>query len=446
MAERKLTTTDVLRPVIKVGVLGLGAGLFGGVSVILRSHRELTHRSVTLHPILQKIFDFEQRTITLNSKLWAAVHRTHHQVSDVALGPFGRIANAVNWIRDNPDKAQGVEIPETYPYLDPFVERFTLEEVMKIGNLANNFFRDRLGDRHRPPESYTTEELNVLLNPREPTYWYSNQKHTGDYTQEEMEDTLGGDPHAPARFSESNGVRSELFHIPKVYQGAAGLFRAHPELLPEDLQSEDGQCRQYGKFDAALGLGIFSAAVLVTRGKYAPKDFLIAALQGTAIESIKWGLQLLGGNMVNAFGHAGNLNERQVVRVIQKHEYKIQPNPDGTVVTKGERIGGLISSLLKRLTLDEVGRQWEHHIDPSKIAYTFQKGFQAFDEAPFGSFIHFLAQSRWFPLINPGSGFDLKEGERRPDELHPAAQIVNDIRSEQLIKAREQNLFSGTIA
>lgn len=443
MAERKLSATDVLRPVIKVGLLGLGAGIFGGVSVTLRSHRELTHRSITLHPILQKIFDFEQRTITLNSKLWAAVHRTHHEMSDVALGPFGRIANAVNWIGENPDKAQGVEIPKTYQGLDPVVDVFTLDQVMKIGTLANQFFRERLGKRYQEPEDYSTEGLNEILT--KSTHKYSNQKHEGDYTLEEMEDNLGGDPHSPARFPDSNGVRSELFHIPKVYQGLAGLFRAHPELLPEDLQSEDGQVRQYGKFDAALGVAIFSAAVLVTRGKYTPRDFLIAALEGTAIDGIKWGLQLLGGNTVNALGHAGNYSEGQTVRVIQNHEYKIQPNVDGTVATKGKRMS-LIDSFLNRLTLDEAFRQWEHHFDPSKIAYTFQKGFQAWNEAPFGSIVDFLAQSRLFPLINPGSGFDFKEGERRPDELHLAGQIINDIRAAQAMKAREQKLFSGTIA
>lgn len=427
MAERKLTTTDVLSSVIKVGLVGIGAGLLGGASTTLRDHRELTHRSITLHSILQKFFDLEQRTLTVVPGLWAAVHRIHHQMEDVALAPFGRIANGVNYIRDNPDKAQGIKIPKAFRHLDPIVDSFTLEKVMEIGTLANNFFRERLGDRYKAPESYTAEELNALLNPREPAYWYSNKIHTGDYTQEDMEDILGGDPHSPSRFSDPNGIRSILMHIPKVSQGAAGLFRAHPELIPEDLQSKDGQYKQYGKWDIALGFGISIAAVLAARGKFTPKDFLIAAVQGSAINSIKIGLQIIGINTVNSLGHAGRLNERQLVRAIQDHEYKIQPNPDGTISTDVERMSW-IGRLLSKLTFDEVGRQWEHHNDPSKIAYTSKEGLQAWFEASWGSFVSYLAQSRWFPLINPGSGFDLKEGERRPDQRHPAVKIIHNIR------------------
>lgn len=438
MTERKLTATDVLRPVIKVGLLGVGAGIMGGVSIVLRGHQELTHRSIKLPTILQKLSDFEQRTVTVDTRFWAAVHRIHHEMTDVALAPFGRIANAVNWIRENPDRVQGVKIPETIRYLDPFVERFTLEEVMNIGNLANEYFKHRLRDKYRVPESYTSEELNALLypDPEKPPYLYSNEKHTGDYTLDNMMDILGGDPHSPARFPSLNGVRSELLHIPKANEGAAGLFWAHPELLPEDLQRTDGRYRRPGKLDVALGFGVFSAAVLVSKGKYTPKDVLIAVIQGSVINGIKIGLQLIGGNSVNAFGHAGDPTEKQVVSIIWDRECKMQPNQDGTLSTDADRMGW-IGQLIKRLTFEEAGKQKEHHNDPSKIAYTSQEDWQACLEVPWGSTVSYFTRNRLLShIIEPGLGFDLREGERRPDQPHPAVKIIDDIRADQIKNAR----------
>lgn len=435
---------NVLRPIVETGIAGFTAGLLGGASVTLRSHRELTHKSVVLHPILQKVCDFEQRTVTIKTRNWAEVHRIHHKWPDVAAAPFSRIANGIRWIRENPDKAEGVKIPETYPNLDPFVPEFNLAQVVEIGDLITEYFRQRLKG-YKPRESYTAEELKALLNPKQPTYWYSDQPHQGEYNQEEMEDILGGDPHSPARFSDSNGVRRELLHIPKVNEGASALFRAHPELMSEDLQSEDGQYKQYGKWDMALGFGIASAAVLVARGKYTPKDFLIAATQGSAINTIKIFLQLIGGNTVNSFGHAGSLTDREIIKIMRGQEAnKIPVNPEGSISADTMR-AGLIGRFLGWFTFDEVGGQKKHHDDPSKIAYTSEIGLKAHREAPWGSFISFLAQSKWVPFINPGPGFDLKEGERRPDEAHPAVGIINRIRAAQLVKD-DSSLFSGRIS
>lgn len=434
MVERKLTITDVLRPVIKIGLIGFGAALFGGASITLRDHRELVHRSVKNSSFLQKIFDFEQRTLGVDPRFWAAVHRIHHQMTDVNLAPFARIARRYDWGINNPDKVEGVEVPDSFPLLDPEVESFTLPEVVQIGNLAREFYLQRLGDRYREPETYTAEESIAVFHRTTPAYWYSNKEHTDGFTQEDMEDILGGDPHSPVRFPVANGIRTELFHFPKVNEGAAALFRAHPELLPEDLQSADGKYRKYGKPDIALGFGIAALAVLLARHRFTPKDFLIAAIQGIAINSIKIGFQVIGGNIVNALGHGGKL-EGQLTRAIKNDANKIQPNPDGTFSTNTRRMG-LIGSFLSRLTFDEVGGQWEHHEDPSKIAYTSERGLQAWEEAPWGSFVSFLARSRWFPLINPGSGFDLRKSERRPDQPHPAVEIIQNIRAAKLRKAR----------
>jgi hypothetical protein len=427
------TARKVLGPIAETALIGYAVGVLGGMSVTLRGHRQLTHRSVSLPRWVERGCDFEQRTVTVNTILWSAVHRIHHQMPDVALAPFGRITNAVNWVRDNPDQFPGAKIPEAYPHLDPFVQEFTLDQVMEIGGLTNKFLRDRLGERYRPPESYTAEELKALLHPEQPTYLYPSQPHVGDYTLQEMEDILTGDPHSPVRFHGANGVRSELFHFPKLNDGAAGLLRAHPELIPKDLQSEDGQYKRYGKLDLALGFGIATAAVLLARGKYSPKDLLRAAIQGSAINGIKIGLQIIGGNTVNSLGHAGSLTEGQAASAVRSQKYKIEVNKDGTVSANVER-AGWTGVFLGGFTLDEVGGQGEHHDDPSKIAYTSETGPKAWREAPWGSLISLLAKSKWFPLINPGAGFELREGETRPDEAHPAVAIIQRIRAEQIAK------------
>ncbi len=433
--RREHPVFDVLRPIAITVAAGYAAGKLAGAGVTLRNHRELTHKSLVVSPILQKVIDLEQRTVTVDTKFWAGVHRIHHLWRDTKTAPFSRIANGVKWMNNNPEKAQGVEKPKKYRYLDPFVEEFTEGQVLEIGNLTTEFLKEKLGKRYKQPESYTTEELVALLNPQKPTYLYSDESHEDGYTQEEMQDILTSDPHSPALFPGSNGVRTELLHIPKVNKGATDLLRTYPDLLDEDLQSKDGKYKKPGKLDMALGFGILSLGVLIARGigakgKLTPRDFLIAAIQGSAINSIKIGFEIIGGNSVNSLGHMGTPTESELVRAIGSKEYTIQPNKNGTAYTDA-RSAGWIGRFFTRLTLDEVGGQKEHHDDPSKIAYTSETGLEAWRNARWGSFVSFLAENKWFPLIKKGKGFDLKPGERRPDEAHPAVELIEQIRAEQ---------------
>jgi len=101
----------------------------------------------------------------------------------------------------------------------------------------------------------------------------------------------------------------------------------------------------------------------------------------------------------------------------------------------------MIGRILSRITFDEVGGQDHHHHLPADIAYTNLTGWAAWKRAPWGSLVKSLAHSKRFPLINPGPGFDLKPGERRPDEPHPAMDIIHLRRAEQLRKKQAVAIF-----
>ena len=302
MSER-VHPGEVLRTVAKIGAVGFAAGLVGDTGITLRDHRELTHRSVDLHPALRKFFDWEQRTITVGEPtVWASVHRIHHQMPDGTLAPFYQIARAVNWIQANPEQAEGVSVPDSFEQLDPFVEKFSRDDVMEIGNQADTFMRDRLGDEYEEPTGYTPEELQVLFNPTEPRYFYNrNPKREGDYTQDEIAAILLGDPHSPVRIPppEENGVRGVAKSNVTLYSHDADMFRARPDLKPKDLQNEDGSNRLASRLDIAAGVLIPGVAVLLKRGKYTPKDFAKAAAAGLAIDAVRIATEVIGGNITN---------------------------------------------------------------------------------------------------------------------------------------------------
>lgn len=430
----------VLRTAAKLGAVGFGAALVGDTGITLRDHRELTHRSVELHPWLQRFYDWEQRTITVGEPtVWASVHRIHHQMPDGTLAPFYHITRAMNWMRDNPQLAEGVTIPDSFVHLDPFVDSFSRDDVTEIGNQAVDFMRERMGDEYEEPTGYTKEELHALFNPTKPRYFYERDpQREGDYTQDEIAAILLGDPHSPVRIPppEENGVQGVLKTNVTLYSHDADLFRARPDLKPKDLQNEDGSNRKASRLDIAAGVLIPGVAVLLKRGKYKPKDFAKAALAGVAIDAVRITSEVVGGNITNSLGHSGTLTQKEMFKAIQNGKYKPVPNEDGTVSTNTEN-AGIMGRALSKFTLDEVGGQEVHHTNPEKIAYTHKTGWGAWVEAPWGSLVSVLANSEWFPLINPGPGFDLKEGETRPDMPHPAFELIHRRRVEQLHNASQ---------
>lgn len=364
-----------------------------------------------------------------------AVHRIHHHLPDTTLSPFLRISQAINWVEANPEQVQDVVIPDSYKHLDPFVDRFSREDVLAIGHYAEKIMKERLAAIYQPPKSYSSRELETILNPSEPMYFYpKNLKLDCEYSQDEIEDILLGDPHSPVRIPppEKNGVRGVLKRNVTLYSHASHLFRDRPELKPEDLQTgkkvDHRQVRIRGFVEGSL---IAAGLVLLGRNKYEPKDFLKAVPAGIAINIVKLGLHIFGGNVTNSLGHAGVMTPERFRRAIGSSEYKPTLNLDGTVSTDSVN-GGRIGRFISILTLDEVGGQQEHHLGPDKIPYTSSKGVKAWSEAPWGMLLSALARSKYFPLIKEGQGFELKMGETRPDEPNPAMEIIHRRRVEQL--------------
>lgn len=434
-SKEKIQPSEILRSAVKITAAGLALGVPGVAGVTALHHRALTHGSLEINPFLEAAINAEMKLYSPEPRIWAAVHRVHHSVPDAALDPFLDIAQVIKWKQANPDKAQEVTIPDSFPYLDPFVDAFSLSDVVEIGYHAENIMRDRLGGSYEPPSSYTKEELQAILNPTEPMYFYRRgPKHVGDYTQREIAECLLGDPHSPVRIPppEQNGVRGVLEYNVQLYSRVSHLFRDRPDLMPKDLQNIDGSISRNRSFeDVARGVMLPAVLTLIAKGKYKPEDFAKAAFTGGAIYAIKLGLHIFGGNITNSLGHAGVMTSERFINAIFGKEYKPVLNPDGTVSTDSVN-SGVLGRLISIFTGDEVGGQKEHHLGPGKIAYTSQEGIRAWMEAPWGRFLSFLARSRYFPLINEGPGFDLKEGEIRPDEPNPGVLIIHRNRVRQM--------------
>ncbi len=436
MSEKLKKVMKAGQPVAEILGAGLALGVVGAAEITALHHRQKTHRSLSLHPLLVKLIEFDQRTVSVgNTEGWAGVHRIHHNVPDGTLKPFLDISRAVHWMEENMDKVPSAYVPDTFKGLDPFVDTFTLEEVVGIGDKAENFMRKRLGDKYVRPDGYTEEQLERLLHSGDPAYFYPDIEVGDDYTQDQVEHILLGDPHSPVRIAppQMNGVRGVATHNLSLYRVASEMFNKRPDLLPDDLHPVDGKLRQATKAEIAAGVLIPAAAVLLRRGKYTPKDFAIALGVGAVIDVTRIGLMLAGSGMVNSLGHAGTLTDRELMKAIQKGVYKPQVNPDGSVTTNTED-AGIPGKILHALTLDEVGGQAEHHGYPEKIAYTDKTGWRAWVEAPWGSLLSALAHNKHFPLMNPGQGFDLKPGETRPDVPDPGMQMIHDIRAREYAK------------
>ena len=452
MSERTKNFRKYAQPVAEVAAAGMIWGLKRVRDITEEHHRSQTHRSVTLPRFRQKLIAFDQGGFGVKSiPVWAAVHRIHHSMPDVTLKPFYDIARAVDWMKENPEKAQGVTIPKIFRYLDKKVDVFSLEDVMEIGHQADELVKRRLKDTYKKPDGYTKEELLAILNPTAPQYYYPKDKHEGSYTQDDKARNLLSDPHSPLliRPPEENGVRGVIKQNVKLYTGSADVFRAHPELMEEDLQKDHRDRSMKPEIIACIVIPSILALARIKhkrgkqqgeKGLFKPlingklegkKDVAKAVTAGAAIDGISTFDAVTGGRIVNALGHAGRLTPQKLWAAIRNRVFIPDANIDGTLSTDTED-SGFLGRALSRLTFDEVGGQDHHHHVPGDIAYTNLTGWAAWKRAPWGSLLKTLAHSERYPFVNPGPGFDLKPGETRPDEPHPAVEIIHERRAEQL--------------
>ncbi len=423
--KERIDVSKVVLTAAKIVGAGFLAAIPGIAGVTARHHRELTHRSLELDPALEEWIDREMRTYAPTTEIWAAVHRLHHHFPDTSLYAIWKTAGAIK-------QASGIEIPNHYPFLDRFAV-LTADDIVEIGDYSDEYLKDRLGGTYEPPSKYSKDQLRVLLDPQEPRYLYPEKRHDGSkYSQDEKARILLRDPHSPALMDRRNGVRGVLGSNVALYREASHLFRDHPELMPKDLQATVNIDPTATRVDAFIEQSLDLAdLVLRARNKYQPEDQLKALLAGVAINTVKLGFHIAGGNITNSLGHAGETTPLSFLQAIFAKDYQIKLNSDGTISTDAV-YGGPFGRLVSWLTFDEVGGQDVHHKRPDQIAYTFAQGLRACREAPWGKVLDGLAESPYFPWINPGKGFDLKEGETRPDMPNPGVLLIQRRRAEQL--------------
>jgi len=441
-------TREVVPPITKTVVKGAPLVIYLATAVTsLLNHRQKSHGSIELHPAVEKVFTMEQYSMGIDPNIWATVHGPeHHRFSDATLYPFYKVARAVHWLEQSKDSevASKVAIPETFPHQDPYVEKFTLEDEMRIGDHAIGVVKDKLGEDYREPSEYSIEELNAILHPTEPQYYYEPyDKKKREYSQEDIARILLTDPHSPSLQplgkgtgrSRNNmvvqGIKNEL----KDYKRASNLFKAKPHLKPENLQREGEEPNEsYGR-EMIAGFVVAALGTLLIRNKYKKEDAFIAAAVGSALNGIRMGTAVVGGMVINVLGHASSLDKETLVESIKNNNYRIKPRQDGSVATNTANAGA-IGKGINVVLLDE-GEQAVHHQFPQNIAYTRRKGLSAFIDAPFGSAISFLANSKFFPLIKPGKGVPLDKDGRRTDMKHGAVEIIELAREVQM-KAEEE--------
>lgn len=428
--QQKSTARKVAEGAALVAAVGVAEAGVGVAGITWRSHRELTHRSLELHPKLAAFFDAEQRSLGIKDPtVWAAVHRIHHSMTDATLYPFYKIHHAIRAA-----EAQGIPIPDSFPHLDPYVDSFSRKEVEAIGRRADTVVHERLQDGYEPPTFQSRAEIEAVLKPTEPTYYYPPYAKHPEYTQDDLARILLTDPHSPAlvrRNGRHNGVQGVLTQNVFLYKTTADMFREKPFLKPDDLitgtegQEPSARNAVIGSF-LLNGFGVLGYRLATGKGGLKPKDIAIAAAAGAAITGVKVGSEIAGGAAVNSFGHAGKLDVKELFRAATKRDYVVALNPDGSLTTDTIYAGAL-GRVLGWITFDEVGGQAFHHLYPDKIKYTDKTGLAGWIDAPWGSFTEWLADSP-IPLVNPGKGFgDLP----RPDVPDEGVLMIQKARAKQ---------------
>ena len=423
----------VAKKAAKVVFLGVGAGMLGIAGITMRDHRELTHENLQLSKRLQRLFDFEQRSLGVREPYtWASVHIGHHRWEDGTLYPEYRIYHAMKEA-----EARGIDIPDTFPHLDPFVKKMPRDAVEKIGEMADQEIQSRMKDQYQAPTFATNEEIIATLHPTAPQYFYPERikrEAKTDYTADDVARMLLSDPHSPALVQRENGVQGVAMQNMSMYKEHASMFRTFPEFKPEHLQRKEDFDPEYQakeknrtRLAVAAGFAVPAAAMFLLNRDYSAKGLAVAVTEGAAINGVRAGLEITGGNVTNSAGHMGDPVQTELAKAFLNRVYEIKLKPDGTISTN--TVGkGIVGRAASWATLDEVGGQQVHHLEPWKIAYTDETGIKAVIEAPWGSGLQFLAESHAFRDINLGNQF---AGAERPDVAHPAIKMIQALRVAQ---------------
>ncbi len=440
---------EIIKTAAEFTAGGFALAIPGIAGVTAFHHRELTHRSLKLHPALQRFIRWEMRVYSPIAELWAEVHRGHHRQPDLSRKRFLDAYRANEWKREQPQEAEGFVVPDSVSHFAKGVERFSMEEVSFIGQEAEGEVMKRKGESYKRPLSYTKEKWQEIFYPTEDPVYPEVPKKGTDYTQDEEETIILEDPHSPMLTGKENPVRAVLRGNVRLYRQASHLYRDHPEYMSPDLKTDAVVNYKITRIRGFVEGSLMAAGIVALAHGLDPSNLealrngiilndqvglraLEALGEGTILNLIKLGFHIEGGNITNSLGHAGKMTSGKFVEAIFGKKYEPEFNDDGTVSTDSVD-GGLLGRGISTITFDEVGGQKWHHLFPWLIPYTIRTGLKGVIEAPWGKLLDYMARNKHFPFINVGEGFpELMSGEVRPDMPTEGGRLIQQRQAEEV--------------
>lgn len=420
---------QVLKTALVTGGVMVGRALLTETSVTLGDHRGLSHRAIELSPWLQRTFDVEQKAAGTNGNEWAAAHRNgHHQFPDADLFPFWQTWHAIQEAA-----GRGLEIPEQFYGYDKLVNHFNRDEVMSVGGMMEDYLHETLGDRHPEPNfaQVSDDELQRYLHDKNPKYWYDDKMFKRDYefTDEDTAHNMLRDQHSPLLAPANpdgtwNGVMYVFHHNTALSSTPTRNMRQRPWMMPEDLRPESDAPVERNTKNVIAGFVAMSTIAMLLGKDHSIQALLKRGILGSVANV--GGLLVLkkGSDIVNAFGHIGIMTPETLRAAITLKDFSITPYPDGRL-SSDTQDAGVLGKLMSLVTQDEAGKQRMHHLFPGATAYNPPDGSHPKRETPWGSLVQWAANSKYVPFISNGPGLPPNKYGRRPDEEHPAMDIIH---------------------
>lgn len=409
--------------------VGAAIGLFavGGQEAVY--HRGRTHHVLKTPKLVDEAFRLDQRSMGVPFVgEWEMTHRVHHREPDMSLKPALDIWRAWEAFRTtNPHT--DFELPKTVPHIDPYIGQFPIGELLRVGALAEEFVAERLGVDYEEKKTCSQAELEALVRPTKPTYYYQPRVKLPDdyeYTQDEKATALISDPHSMSLLHPQEAFWREHLGL---YKDRSDIFVAEPSLKDPDLHRDNEYRRKSSVPYVVGGVALPALAAFAARRKMSVSDLLVAGLVGGSIYGERAYVEVGAGKFVNFFGHLGAVDERKLNDILHNRPFYVLPNPSGTV-SSNLVDAGMKGKIIGFLTGGDAGVQDEHHIKPWKNLFSSKAGIKAFGEDPIGFSLE--EAKKHISSFKEGDQFNLPQGDRRPDAASEAAEIVHEHRRRDL--------------
>ena len=438
---------------VQQGMIAGAAGMGFVLDTVVIPHRERTHQSVTLNPVLDRAGRYVLSLAGVRSDTWAAVHTNHHGKTDADFAPMIQAGDLLDF-RDEHPELDWPELPERFVGLDPVAEP-TPKEVQRLAGLA----RRNVKGGYEKPDSYTKEEVEAILFTTEPRYFYEespsrikdgirrvkkfwNRNDSEPQVKKSPLDILREadiykhfevrDPHSPVLHR--LGTLGVALHNVGLFGKPARHYEDRdnrPDHLKDVDLDKDGNPPKDRKVNFVVGNMVLSATLGIAQGERSPAQIAKNAALGGATAVAAYGIYIGGGNFINSYGHGGATPWRSFVTG------KIKMLKDGTFAADAP-------AAATTATFGE-GKQDFHHKHPEAVCYSkFAEQYLETDysqvylghtetqtenrkpwlrwfDDPFGSAVLAAVNHGWG--MKPGPQFaDRKPGELRPDV--PSEEVI----------------------